>query len=707
MGRFAQLRAAGTGFVVDLTARPVPVIVHWGRDLGELDESGLAALAFVGEPAVLNNSVDVPRRCSVWPTEAEGWAGTPALSGHRDGVATTPRPRLVEHSLAENRLVLVLDDAITGLRITLTYAMDSSGVLSAQATLVASEGLYEVAGVSTLLPLPSRAVEVLDFTGKWCRERSPQRTRLGHGAHVRESRRGKPGQDSPYLMTVGVPGFGFAEGEVWGLHVAWSGDQRYVVEQLPETPPVLGGGELLRPGEVRLGPGERYETPISYFAWSDEGLDGLAARWHALQRRKVRPPRPLVLNTWEAVYFDHDLDRLQALADAAAKVGVERVVLDDGWFRGRRDDTAGLGDWQVDTTVWPQGLTPFVDHVKGLGMQFGLWFEPEMVNLDSDLAREHPEWILGAPGELGPPSRNQYVVDLANPDAWAYLLTSIDDLVSQYGIDYIKWDHNRDLHEAVTHDGRPSVHNQTLALYRLIDELKRRHPGLEIESCASGGGRVDLGILARTDRVWASDCNDPVERQSIQRWTAQLLPPELIGSHVGPERSHTTSRRTDDSFRLATALFGHAGIEQDLTACSPAEIDKLTAWAAMYKELRPLLHSGRVVRADLPDDGGLLFHGVISNEQGLFCLARISTSPAGQSWRVRLPGLSRGRDYRLRIRGDLGLPSMRQVRAPEWVPAALADWVRVPGAVLVDAGVAMPTLDPGQALLLEVIVDRA
>jgi alpha-galactosidase len=706
MRRFAALRAAGTGFVVDLAAQPLPVVVHWGRDLGQLDASGLAALAFVGEPAVLNNSVDVPRRCSVWPTEAEGWAGTPALSGHRDGVATTPRPRLVEHELIDNRLELVLDDAVTGLRITLVYEMDDSGVLSVRATLVASEH-YEVTNVSTLMPVPSRAVEVLDFTGKWCRERSPQRTRLGHGAHVRESRRGKPGQDTAYLMTVGVPGFGFAEGEVWALHVAWSGDQRYVVEQLPETPPVLGGGELLRAGEIRLSPGERYETPTCYHAWSDEGLDGLAARFHALQRKEVRPPRPLVLNTWEAVYFDHDLDRLRALADAAAKVGVERVVLDDGWFRGRRDDTAGLGDWQVDAAVWPQGLTPFVAHVKGLGMQFGLWVEPEMVNLDSNLAREHPEWILGVPGDPGPPSRNQYVVDLDNPDAWAYLLTSIDDLVSRYGIDYLKWDHNRDLHEAVTFDGRPSVHNQTLALYRLIDELKRRHPGLEIESCASGGGRVDLGILARTDRVWASDCNDPVERQSIQRWTAQLLPPELIGSHVGPERSHTTSRRTDASFRLATALFGHAGIEQDLTACSAAEIDALTAWASMYKELRSLLHSGRVVRADLPDEAGLFFHGVISNGHGLFCLARISTSAAGQSWRVRLPGLSRGRDYRLRIRADLGLPSMRQVRAPEWVSAALAGWVRVPGAVLVDAGVAMPTLDPGQALLLEVIVDRA
>ena len=264
-------------------------------------------------------------------------------------------------------------------------------------------------------------------------------------------------------------------------------------------------------------------------------------------------PRPVVLNTWEAVYFDHRLDRLTALADTAAELGVERFVLDDGWFRHRRDDTAGLGDWYVDEDVWPDGLHPLVNHVRGLGMEFGLWVEPEMVNPDSDLARAHPEWVREAP-----PWRNQQVLDIAQPDAYAYLLERLDALVSEYAIDFLKWDHNRDL--------VGGAHAQTLAAYRLLDELRERHPALEIESCSSGGSRVDLGILARTDRVWASDTNDALERQAIQRWTQLLLPPELVGSHVGPPRAHTTGRTHDLSFRVATALFGHFGIEWDINA---------------------------------------------------------------------------------------------------------------------------------------------
>jgi alpha-galactosidase len=240
-----------------------------------------------------------------------------------------------------------------------------------------------------------------------------------------------------------------------------------------------------------------------------------------------------VLNTWEAVYFDHDLARLTSLADTAAAIGVERFVLDDGWFRHRRDDSAGLGDWYVDETVWPDGLSPLIKHVRALGMEFGLWFEPEMANPDSDLVRDHPDWVLAAAGRWPTLSRNQLVVDVAHPDAYQYLLERLDKLVSELGIAYLKWDHNRDLIEAV-HAGVAGVHAQTAAVYRLLDELRERHPELEIESCSSGGARVDLGILERTDRVWASDTNDPVERQQIQRWTSALIPLELIGAHAAP-----------------------------------------------------------------------------------------------------------------------------------------------------------------------------
>ncbi|MEU6217872.1 alpha-galactosidase [Streptomyces sp. NPDC047022] len=716
--RILALRAAGACFVLEL-AEPVPRVLHWGADLGDLPESGLEALALTGEPAILNNSIDIPRRFTIWPTEADGWLGTPAHAGHAAGTRAAPRPSLVGAShrpAAEGgELDVLLADPATGLDVTVTYRMEPSGVLTVHSTITRQQDAepvpYDLAQVTTLLPLPRRAAEILDFTGKWSRERSPQRRPLGFGTYTREVRRGKPGLDSPYLVTAGVPGFGFREGEVWAVHVAWSGDQRYVVEQLPEGAgthaAVLGGGELLPAGEIRLAPGDSYTTPVCHFAWSGEGLDGLGDRFHALLRSRPthpRSPRPVILNSWEAVYFDHDLDRLLRLADTAAEVGVERFVLDDGWFRGRRSDNAGLGDWTVDPVVWPEGLTPLVDHVRSLGMEFGLWVEPEMVNLNSDLAREHPDWVLGPARGVGPSARHQHVLDLANPEAWDYLLGALDELVAKNGIACLKWDHNRELHEAV-HGGvdRPVAHAQVLALYRLLDALKERHPALEIESCASGGGRIDLGILARTDRVWASDCIDPVERQTIQRWTAQLLPPELIGVHVGAGASHTTARISADSFRLATALFGHAGIEQDITRCTPEELARLAAWTALYRELRPLLHSGRTVRADLGGDATLL-HGVVAHDRSaaLYCWARVATSPEGQSGRVPLPGLYAAATYQVRVRTELGLPSFHQTSGPAWLPAALDGWLPLPGAVLAVAGLPMPNLNPDQALLLEV-----
>ncbi|MFC1401618.1 MULTISPECIES: alpha-galactosidase [Streptacidiphilus] len=722
--RIVSLRAAGAALVVELT-EPVPRVLHWGADLGDLSDADGAALSLTAEPAVLNNSVDVPRRFTVWPTEADGWSGTPAQQGHRAGTGTTPRVTStgVEHSEEADgggELTIRLHDADADLDITVSYRLDPAGVLGVQAEVANRSAAgdasapYDLAELTLLLPLPARATEVLDFTGKWSRERSPQRRELGFGGYNREVRRGKPGVDSPYLMTVGTPGFGFGHGEVWGLHVGWSGDQRYLVQRLPEGAgthaAVLGGGELLRAGEIRLGPGESHRTPVCHFSWSAAGLDGLADRFHRMLRARPghpRGPRPLILNSWEAVYFDHDLDRLLKLADRAAGIGVERFVLDDGWFTGRRDDSSGLGDWTVDKEVWPDGLSPLVDHVRWLGMEFGLWVEPEMVSPDSDLARSHPEWILGPSAGLGPTARNQYTLNLADPDAWQYLLTALDDLVRRYAVDFLKWDHNRELHEAVRRGpggtDRPGGRAQVDALYRLVDALRQRHPRLEIESCASGGGRVDLGILARTDRIWPSDCNDALERQSIQRWTGQLVPPELVGTHVGPSPSHTTGRPGSDTFRLVTALFGHAGIEQDLTRCTPGELARLSAWSRLYREFRPLLHSGRVVRADLPDEATLL-HGVVAEgaAEALYCWARLTTSPAGQSGRVRLPGLDAGAGYRVRIRTELGLPSLHQTAGPAWTTRALDGWVQLPGAVLALAGLPMPTLNPEQAMLIEV-----
>ncbi|ADU07499.1 Alpha-galactosidase [Micromonospora sp. L5] len=731
-----HLRRARTSLVLDARGPGLPRVVHWGADLGPLPDEDLPAVVDATVPPVVPSSFDTPTVLSLLPEASAGWSGRPGLAGHRDGrdwstafrltgldvydEPAAPSPALLGGAplhapgvnkgpfLSSGRVEVRAADPGAGLSLTVEITLDAAGVLTLRHRLRNDgDGRYEVRELTPVLPVPAVATELLDLTGRWCRERAPQRHPWPMGAWVREGRHGRTGHDATLLLVAGTAGFGFRHGEVWAVHTGWSGDHVTAAERRPTGESTLGGGELLAPGEIVLGPGEEYATPLLYAAHSADGLDGLSDALHTHLRARPshpRTPRPVTLNVWEAVYFDHDLDRLRALADAAAEVGVERFVLDDGWFRGRRHDQAGLGDWWVDGEVWPDGLQPLIDHVRGHGMQFGLWVEPEMVNPDSDLFRAHPDWVLQAPGRLPPPWRHQQVLDLAHPDAYAYLLERLDAVLSEHdGLAYLKWDHNRDLTEA-GHAGRPGVHAQTLAVYRLLDELRARHPDVEIESCSSGGARVDLEILRRTDRVWASDCNDALERLSIQRWTGLLLPPELIGTHIGPERSHTTHRVHDLSFRAVTALFGHHGIEWDITAIDAGERAELAAWVALHKRLRPLLHTGRVVRVDHPDPA-VQAHGVVAHDRNhaVYAVSRVATSAAQVPGAVRLPGLDPQRRYRVRPPAGVPEPALLELSPPGWL-AWPGDGITVSGSVLGTVGVQLPALHPEQALLLEVTV---
>ena len=720
-----HLESAGTALVLE--PRPggagLPEVIHWGSAL-EGGASTYAALPALTTAPVPHSALDVPWPLTVLPGEADGWSGTPGWAGHRAGGAGAVRWHDVTCEVEGDALVTRASSP-DGIRLELRHGLDEHGVLrvDASVTNTGEAGVpLDVAALRAILPLPVRADEVLDLTGRWCRERSPQRSRLDHGTHLRASRRGRTGHDATRLMMAGTRGFDWRTGEVWAVHTAWSGNHEHLVEALPEGAgrhhAVIGGGELLSPGEVRLLPGESYAAPKVVFVHSTEGLDGLSRRLHrSLRARAVHPtrPRPVVLNTWEAVYFDTDLDQLKSLADKAARIGVERFVLDDGWFGGRRHDRAGLGDWVVSSDVWPQGMHPLVDHVKGLGLEFGLWFEPEMVNEDSDLVREHPEWVLrpaaGAPREW----RWQQLVDLTNEAAFEQLLERISGLVADLGIDYIKWDHNRDLLEAVhTVDdpdgpgGRrvdaPAVHAHTLAYYRLLDDLRARHPRLEIESCSSGGARVDLEVLDHTDRIWTSDCNDALERASIQRWTSLLVPAELMGTHIGPATAHTTHRTVDLGFRMLMALQGHPGLEWDITTCSDDELEALTAWTSLARELRPLLHTGDLVRSESPD-GTVLVTGTVDADRShaAYTIARLVTGRDAVTGSLPLPGLDPTRAYAVRVRPEAGLPAVVQNAAPGWWDAALTEGgVVVPGAVLTGVGLPVPLVGPAQGYLLDV-----
>ncbi|WP_308470186.1 alpha-galactosidase [Kineococcus rubinsiae] len=705
-GEVLHLRAAGVSLVLTTPADALPSVAHWGADLGELGAAALADLVRATRTARTNNEVDDPQPLSLLPEQSRGWNGTPGLSGHRAGRAWStrfvPTSWTVAEAPAGGRLELAAADEEAGLALTLVVELLPSGLVRHRATLTnTGQADYEVADLALSLPVPPVATEVFDLAGRWARERAPQRLPLVVGAHVRENRRGRTGPDAPLVLAVGTPGFGFRAGEVWGQHVAFSGNHRSLAERLSTGAAVLRGGELLLPGEVRLAPGASYETPWVFGAYAAAGLDEVAARFHAhLRSRPHHPstPRPVIMNTWEAVYFDHDLDRLVELARAGAEIGVERYVLDDGWFRHRRSDDAGLGDWYVDEGVWPDGLTPLVDAVTGLGMEFGLWVEPEMVNPDSDLVRAHPDWVLATGGRQPMLSRDQQVLDLGNPDAFAHVLQRLDALLTENDVRYLKWDHNRDLLEAGSGPGgEPGVHAQTLAVYRLLDELRARHPGVEIESCSSGGLRIDLEVLEHTDRVWASDCIDPLERQQIQRWTAQLVPPELVGSHVGAAVSHTTHRANDLSFRAGTALFASFGIEWDVTRASAADRAELTRWVALYKELRGLLHTGTTVRADQHDES-FAVHGTVAADggDGLFAVVQLTTPLTSVPGAVRLPGLLPDALYDVTVQAPGDAPALRGDQPTPWLP----DGVRLPGRVLAAAGLRAPALQPQQLLLL-------
>ncbi|WIM99119.1 alpha-galactosidase [Actinoplanes oblitus] len=701
-----HLSAAGVSLVLDCRGPGLPSVVHWGAALD--DEEITAGLMLAAAPQPIGFSVDGAVRVSPVPEQSSGWLGTPGLAGHRDGRAwaTAFRVSRIERDAAGVRILATDPEAALDLAIDLE--LHPSGVLRARAALTSTApGTYWLEHLTIFLPVPERTAELLDFTGHHLRERQPQRTAFTHGLRVRENRTGRTGYDSAYLLCAGTSGFTDRGGEVWALHTAFSGGARSIAERTYHGWSALGGGELLLPGEVSLAAGETYRTPWLYAVYSATGLDGVSDRFH--QHLRARPrhpatPRPVVVNTWEAVYFDHDLGRLTELAKAAAAIGAERFVLDDGWFGSRRDDTSGLGDWFVSPEVWPDGLGPLVDVVRGLGLEFGLWVEPEMINPDSELARAHPDWIMATGARLPRTARQQQVLDLANPDAFDHILGRLDALLTAYDIAYLKWDHNRDLVEAGhPGSGRAGVHDQTRAVYRLLDELRARHPGVEIESCSSGGGRVDLEILERTDRVWASDCIDAHERVMIQRWTSLLIPLELIGSHIGAPVSHTTHRNLPLSTRAGTAIWGHLGIEWDLTRASPAELAELAAWVALYKQVRELLHTGTLVHAD-PADPAFQVTGVVSRDgsDALYALIATATSASYPPGTVGLPGLDPARTYHVRPQppGDVA-----DGNAAAWgaeLPWCTPRGIRLNGRTLGTVGLRLPVLFPDRVLLVRV-----
>lgn len=508
-------------------------------------------------------------------------------------------------------------------------------------------------------------------------------------------RRGKPGfGGGNWLLLHADRGE-----EVLGVHLASSGDHDTRIEcdnaGSADGRAMLQMGEAFPDGGKFVEPQGAFGGPPVLFALGQDRSE-LAntfhrhARGHVLRGRPNWGPRKLHLNSWEALAFDLSESGLIALAESAAELGVERFVLDDGWFGGRRNDQTSLGDWFVSSDVFPQGLEPLIQRVHALGMDFGLWVEPEMVSPESDLYRAHPDWCLHLEGRDRPTMRGQLALDLTRQEVCDYLFERLDALLRDHAIAYLKWDHNRDLFPS---GARQS--GQVNGFYRLLDRLRSAHPAVEIESCSSGGGRIDFSVLSRVQRVWPSDNNDPIERVRIMRAWSQFLPLEVLGNHVGPSPNPITGRRTDMDFRAKIALFGHMGVEADPGAMSEAERAVLSSHIAHYKQWREVLHSGELHFLDHPDPA---VHAqiVVSNTSALAVAAQTGFSGEFDAAPVRLKGLDPKATYRVTLplpwpeKAALYLPNKRGWR----------DGFMLSGRALMTQGLALPLTHPETAWLI-------
>jgi len=454
--------------------------------------------------------------------------------------------------------------------------------------------------------------ELTHAAGGWAAEMQIRRHELAPGSTILESRSVHTGfVHAPYFLLNSLGRAGEDAGSVYFGQLAWSGSWRLAFEQRPNGALIVHGGYNPFDFGITLAPGARHVSPAIVCGVADDGWNGASVRMHRLVRDYILPQaatpdrlRPVLYNSWEATYFDLSTEKQIELARRAAGMGVELFCVDDGWFGSRRSDNAGLGDWTVSPAVFPDGLQPLIDAVRGFGMKFGLWVEPEMVNPDSDLYRAHPDWVLHFPRRPRTEERNQLILDFGRADVVAHIEAALQALLRAYPIDFIKWDMNRSSTEPGSAAGREIWLRHCQAVYGIMDRLRAQHPNLTIESCSSGGGRIDAGILARTDQVWTSDNTDALDRVAIQEGYGLAYPAVAMGCWVTHERNHQTQRRLPLALRFHVAMRGALGIGANLAELDAAELDDYGRWIAFYKRIRHIVQRGDCYRLQRLEESG-------------------------------------------------------------------------------------------------------
>ncbi|MER5748272.1 alpha-galactosidase [Streptomyces sp. NPDC002088] len=654
-GRTWLLSGPLSSYAVHLTGDDELLHLHWGPRIALADAEALAA-----RPLPDRSSFESPLDGrEEYPVEGGPRFVRPALSVRTDERRGTEWG-FEAYEAEGDELRLRFRDA--GAAVTLHYRMRDD-VVERWVTLD-NQGpapLELLRADSATWTLPDRdGWRLSQLHGRWAAESRLTQSYLTYGEKVIGSRRGHTGHQ--HLPWVALDTDATEErGEVYGCALGWSGSWRIAVAQLPDARvQITGGAGHDDSGLLRLAAGESFTTPVFAGLWSDGGFGGASRAWHAYQRTYVIPEadrdRPVLFNSWEATQFDISEEQQRALARRAAAIGVELFVVDDGWFGARTGERAGLGDWTPNPDRFPAGLKPLADDVHALGMQFGIWVEPEMVNPDSDLYRAHPDWVQYQTGRKRTELRHQLVLNLAREDVQEYLWERLDTLLTSAPIDYVKWDFNRSFTDA----GWPGeAYPQRLwvdhvhALYALLDRLRAAHPGVAFESCSGGGGRIDLGIMSRTDQVWTSDNTDPLDRLSIQHGFSQVHPARVMAAWVTDSPNVQLNGRVSSlRFRFVSAMAGVLGVGGDLTRWTEEELAEARDWVGLYKEIRPLVQHGDLYRLR-PPQGGLSAVQYVRGDEAVV-LACLQAQRYGEPVpALRLRGLDPTASYECRETGEV------------------------------------------------------
>lgn len=567
--------------------------------------------------------------------------GKPALAG---------LPAVYTESQDEaDTLLIDMRDEKTGLKATLCYTVLPQLHVLTQSVLLKNEGaqplmLYDPASCCITL---RGAYDMLHLHGAWAKERQVERTQPMHGIRRIGSCRGASGhQHNPFIALMD-PSADEHQGACYGLSLVYSGDHQMLVDENAYGYTRFVGG--VSECTWQLQPAAQFQTPEMLLVFSNQGLNGMSQLLHTTLRTRLcrgvwrDRVRPILINNWEGTYFDFNTEKLLAIAEKAAQIGIELFVLDDGWFGHRNDDTSSLGDWFVNEKKLPGGLKLLAEKINALGMQFGLWFEPEMISPDSALYRTHPEWCLSVPDRPRSTRRNQLILDMSRTDVQDYVIEAVSSILSSAHIEYVKWDMNRNFAESASLLLPPERQGEThhrymLGLYRVLEEITSRHPHILFESCSGGGGRFDPGMLYYMPQTWTSDDTDAVERLFIQYGTSIPYPPSAMGAHVSAVPNHQVGRSTTLKMRADVAMSGNFGYELDLSLLSEEELSQMQQQIAMVKQIRRLTQQGRFTRLLSPYEGPLAAWQFASeDQQELFvCIFRryASANPAHTYVRV-------------------------------------------------------------------------